>query len=78
MSKKAAHPNLNENYFSQINTLEKAYWLGFLFAEGGITKPGKNQKRLVIDISNDDEWLISTFCEHIGDNKKKIRDYRNK
>lgn len=30
--------NYNENYFSVINTPEKAYWLGFIYADGFITK----------------------------------------
>lgn len=28
----------NENYFENIDTEEKAYWLGFIFADGFITK----------------------------------------
>ena len=28
----------NENYFSYIDTPEKAYWLGFIYADGFITK----------------------------------------
>ncbi len=30
------HPNFNRCYFKVIKTLEKAYWLGFLFADGYI------------------------------------------
>jgi hypothetical protein len=32
------HPNTNDSYFSKINTDEKAYWLGFLFADGCVRK----------------------------------------
>ena len=28
---------LNENYFEKIDTEEKAYWLGFIYADGYIT-----------------------------------------
>ena len=30
--------SFNERYFSQINTHEKAYWLGFIYADGNICK----------------------------------------
>lgn len=28
----------NEDYFEEINTSDKAYWLGFLFADGSVTR----------------------------------------
>lgn len=31
--------NIDENYFDTINTEEKAYWLGFIYADGFITNP---------------------------------------
>ena len=34
--------NLNHNYFSEIKTEEKAYWLGFLFADGSVEKTHYN------------------------------------
>lgn len=31
--------NIDENYFNEIDTEEKAYWLGFIYADGFITMP---------------------------------------
>lgn len=31
--------SINEEYFNDINTEEKAYWLGFIYADGFITNP---------------------------------------
>ncbi len=31
---------INESIFEEINTPEKAYWLGFLYADGWISKNG--------------------------------------
>lgn len=50
MTKKACHKNhenkVNENYFKVINTKEKAYWLGFLYADGYI-----NEKTYQVELS---------------------------
>lgn len=34
----------NEDYFKKIDTSEKAYWLGFLYADGCITRFYRNEK----------------------------------
>lgn len=36
--------SFNENFFNQIDTEEKAYWLGFLIADGYITKRDNSYK----------------------------------
>ena len=46
----------NEHYFDVIDTEEKAYWLGFIFADGNISKPerlvnGKTKPYYRIDVS---------------------------
>lgn len=43
--------NVDHDYFEKINTQEKAYWLGFLWADGSISKTasrssGKNRMQL--------------------------------
>jgi hypothetical protein len=34
--RKGGKPAVNENYFSKIDTTQKAYWLGLLYADGSI------------------------------------------
>jgi len=70
------NPNLNLDYFDIIDSKEKAYWLGWFFAEGHITKRGGVQ----IEIGLKDEILVLRFAKAIGfelsniNYKKRNRD----
>jgi len=70
------NPNLNLDYFDIIDLKEKAYWLGWIFAEGHITKRGGVQ----IEIGFKDEILVIRFAKAIGFElsniiyKNRIRD----
>ena len=67
---KVAHPFLIKNYFEKINTKEKAYWLGFLFADGYIGKGNLN--RLSIDLKMTDKIIIENFCKDVKANYDKL------
>lgn len=47
---------LNENYFSVIDNEDKAYWLGFIMADGCVTKsqPNKPYNRFEINLKIED------------------------
>lgn len=47
----------DDNYFCQIDTEEKAYWLGFLYADGYITSSGSS-KLLGISLKSTDKSHI--------------------
>ena len=59
------HPNLDINYFKEINTKEKAYWLGFLYADGYLENQTRDILRLGIEIHKKDEILIQRFAKAI-------------
>lgn len=69
------HPNIKLDYFLHINNKEKAYWLGFLYADGYITKL-RNNFRLGLEINKDDEIILDQFCETLGINPKNIKYYK--
>jgi hypothetical protein len=56
--------NCNEDYFEKIDSCEKAYWLGLLFADGYVRKRkqfnGKHKQGGIVGISlkNGDEYLL--------------------
>jgi len=62
----------DENYFNIIDCSNKAYWLGFIAADGYIQK---NNKRLTIELHIKDMSHLNNFIKDIKSNhpiKKKI------
>ena len=57
--------NFNENYFANIDTEQKAYWLGFLFADGNVYK-----NVMTLKLSNLDKSHLELFREHIRSEHK--------
>jgi len=60
----------NENIFDTIDTEEKAYWLGFIFADGYISS---RDNQFEISLTVDDKSHLdkfNTFMEYKGDNVK--------
>lgn len=54
----------NENYFDVIDTSEKAYWLGFLYADGAVSSGSKNTVELSLKAS--DVKHLQKFRECLG------------
>jgi hypothetical protein len=61
--------NLDENYFEKINTSEKAYFLGFIAADGCLYKKNKGQNIIKITIHIKDIKLLNKFSQSIKTNK---------
>ena len=66
----------NENIFEKIDTEEKAYWLGFIYADGWISTE-KNRNRLGIELSIKDKEHLEKFelfvCKEKNKNMIKTR-----
>lgn len=56
LSEAAYKYTCNDNFFDVINTEEKAYWLGVLYADGNITNNTVSCKRIFLT-STDKEWV---------------------
>lgn len=68
----------DEDYFEIIDNEEKAYWLGFIAADGCIIKSSEyNSYRLYINISDKDKSHLELFQKCIKANDIKIQTYVN-
>lgn len=60
---------LNENYFEDIDCDEKAYWLGFLAADGVVYKPTDNRQCFIqMTVAHKDEDIIKKFQKSLDTN----------
>jgi hypothetical protein len=75
--------NCNENYFEKINSNEKAYWLGLLFADGYVRKRKQSNGRhkqggiMGISLKNGDEYLLEKLIIDLESTyklRKQIKD----
>lgn len=60
----------NKDYFNVIDTEDKAYWLGFIAADGCLRNNGMNKRQLVIKLSNRDIDHIEKFKKSIESDHK--------
>jgi len=72
--------SLNENVFDIIDTEEKAYWLGFLSADGSVqarTKNGKTVSSYILELGlkADDKHHLEKLCDFL-DISREIIKYR--
>lgn len=55
----------NANYFENINTADKAYWLGFMMADGCIAEKSGGYLRVQIALKRDDKEHLEKFVRAI-------------
>ena len=66
--------HFNENVFDIINTEEKAYWLGFLYADGYISK----NNQIELSLKAEDYNHLIKFCNFISIDTDRIRRKQGK
>lgn len=73
------HPKINFSYFKRIDSIKKAYWLGFMIADGWIAIDKKNSGyyyRIGFGQKTNDRERILAFCMEIGLDENYIHDYK--
>lgn len=74
---RGAKYSFDREYFKNIDSEEKAYWLGFLYADGCVNTSDKtctSPNRLTINISHRDRIILEKFNQSINGNLE-IFDY---
>ena len=74
-SKRKVNKRLKENYFSNIDAPEKAYWLGFLFTDGCVDCHN-GRKRIRLQLQQADKEILEKYKEDLGIDGKIIEDKR--
>lgn len=61
--------SFNDKYFEVIDNAQKAYWLGFLYADGYIQNDSKRYKyNIVITLKSTDKILLEQFKKDLNSN----------
>lgn len=69
-------PDLNEDYFSIIDSPEKAYFLGLIVTDGCLHRSKGKQPLVSITIQKSDDYILNRFLEEINSKKKVTHDGR--
>ena len=74
---KLNNPNANERFFKNINSEEKAYFLGLLISDGNVFKDGTGrQASISITLDLNDEYILQKFKEVLNVNTSISKDGR--
>jgi hypothetical protein len=67
---------VNDDYFSIIDTEDKAYWLGFLYADGYVRLKNNKSGQLKLKLSKKDKEHIILFNKYLSSNYP-IKDFES-
>lgn len=75
---RSVNRTLNESFFEHIDTEEKAYFLGFLFADGSVVKDNENRRSPMISLQLklEDQEMVEKFKKTIKGEGKIYYDKR--
>lgn len=62
----------DENFFNEIDSEEKAYFLGLLYADGYVNDKGYRSD-IVLTLKIDDEYILEKFLNVLKSNRKPYR-----
>lgn len=69
-------PDLNESWFNNIDSEEKAYYLGFFITDGNVCLTAKNAWICSLTQNEQDKYILEQWLKLIGSNRKIGNDGR--
>ncbi|MEE9378494.1 MAG: LAGLIDADG family homing endonuclease [Candidatus Lokiarchaeia archaeon] len=69
------HPNIDLDYFKSIDSIKKAYWFGYLLADGSLFV-SKVDKFISVEMDVKDGELVKRYIQEIGFNPKYVKYYK--
>lgn len=65
----------NRDYFSVIDSPEKAYWIGFILGDGNLQK--STNYHLQFGVAKKDKQQLYNFIEEIGGSREQVKEKEN-
>jgi len=75
--KKGSKYSFDEDVFENIDSEDKAYWLGFIYADGCIMKKNGGSDILMFTLKKSDFKHLYKFCDLIRLDKEKVKIYKD-
>ena len=75
--KNARKYSVDDSYFSKINDEHKAYWLGFMIADGFLTNSGHSTETFGMTLNSNDRYMLELFKKDLN-STYPIHDYVSK
>lgn len=69
--------NIDEKYFEKIDSEAKAYFLGFLYTDGTVSKDKETNKRVQMSLSTKDKYILEEFKKELRTTKPLQLTKRN-
>lgn len=59
----------DNSYFQKIDNERKAYWLGFLYADGCVYEKSKNSKNIILELHPSDKYILEELLKDLNSNR---------
>lgn len=70
-------PDLKENYFKEIDSQDKAYYLGLITTDGCVYRKNQDFAFLAIELQKEDGYILEGFMKEMRCNRKLVYSKRS-